>query len=83
MTPFPARCGGGGACSARSPTPVAVGAVLAAPGTTLGAALAAAEPSGRDRIPPDTRPGGAYDRYEAELAAQDRFSGVVLLSTGA
>jgi CubicO group peptidase (beta-lactamase class C family) len=60
--------------------PVAVGAALAAPGTTLGTALAAAEPSGQDRIPPDTRPGGAYDRYVAELAAEDRFSGVVLLS---
>lgn len=60
--------------------PVAVGAALAAPGTTLGTALAAAEPSGQNRIPPDTRPGGAYDRYVAELAAQDRFSGVVLLS---
>ncbi|NDU72362.1 serine hydrolase [Actinomadura sp. DSM 109109] len=32
------------------------------------------------RIPPDTRPGGAYDRYIAKLAAEDRFSGVVLLS---
>ncbi|MGA4837880.1 serine hydrolase domain-containing protein [Streptomyces sp. G45] len=31
-------------------------------------------------IPPDARPGGAYDRYVAKLAAEDRFSGVVLLS---
>ncbi|MBY8847516.1 beta-lactamase family protein [Saccharothrix sp. MB29] len=38
------------------------------------------ERSGHDRIPPDTRPGGAYDRYVAELAAQGRFSGVVMLS---
>jgi CubicO group peptidase (beta-lactamase class C family) len=60
--------------------PVAVGAALAAPGTTLGTALAADEPSGDDWFPPDTRPGGAYDRYVAELAAEDRFSGVVLLS---
>jgi CubicO group peptidase (beta-lactamase class C family) len=60
--------------------PVALGAALAAPGTTLGTVLAADEPSGDDRIPRDTRPGGAYDRYVAELAAQDRFSGVVLLS---
>jgi CubicO group peptidase (beta-lactamase class C family) len=62
--------------------PVAVGAVLAgtAPGATLGTALTAAEPSGQGRIPPDTRPGGAYDRFVAELAAEDRFSGVVLLS---
>ena len=38
------------------------------------------DPSGHGRIPPDTRPGGAYDRYVAQLAAQGRFSGVVLLS---
>ncbi|GGM06334.1 hypothetical protein GCM10010129_57550 [Streptomyces fumigatiscleroticus] len=31
-------------------------------------------------IPPDTRPGGAYDRYVAKLAAEGKFSGVVLLS---
>ncbi|MFD8480474.1 serine hydrolase [Kitasatospora sp. NPDC059673] len=31
-------------------------------------------------IPPATRPGGAYDQYVAELAAEGRFSGVVLLS---
>jgi CubicO group peptidase (beta-lactamase class C family) len=36
--------------------------------------------SGHDRIPRDTLPGGAYDRYVAQLAAQGRFSGVVLLS---
>ncbi|MFC5747067.1 serine hydrolase domain-containing protein [Actinomadura rugatobispora] len=36
-------------------------------------------PTGSD-IPPDTRPGGAYDRYVAKLAAEDKFSGVVLLS---
>ncbi|MGE7386491.1 serine hydrolase domain-containing protein [Streptomyces sp. NPDC004126] len=36
-------------------------------------------PSGPD-VPPDTRPGGAYDRYVAKLAAEGRFSGVVLLS---
>ncbi len=38
------------------------------------------EPSGDGRIPPDTLPGGAYDRYVAELAAEGKFSGVVLLS---
>jgi CubicO group peptidase (beta-lactamase class C family) len=37
-------------------------------------------PSGYDRIPPDTLPGGAYDRYVAQLAAEGKFSGVVLLS---
>ncbi|MGM1064990.1 serine hydrolase domain-containing protein [Saccharothrix sp. Mg75] len=35
---------------------------------------------GHGPIPLDTRPGGAYDRYVAGLAAEDRFSGVVLLS---
>jgi CubicO group peptidase (beta-lactamase class C family) len=35
---------------------------------------------GDSDIPPDTRPGGAYDRYVAKLAAEDKFSGVVLLS---
>jgi CubicO group peptidase (beta-lactamase class C family) len=62
--------------------PVAAGAVLSgiAPGTGTGTVLAGSEPSEDDRIPPGTRPGGAYDRYVAELAAQDRFSGVVLLA---
>ena len=50
------------------------------PGSDTSSVLAAVEPSGDDRIPPDTRPGGAYDRYVAELAEQDKFSGVVLLS---
>ncbi|MBB5939693.1 serine hydrolase domain-containing protein [Streptomyces zagrosensis] len=37
-------------------------------------------PTDLKAIPPDTRPGGAYDRYVAKLAAEDKFSGVVLLS---
>ncbi|MBG0831337.1 beta-lactamase family protein [Planomonospora sp. ID67723] len=37
-------------------------------------------PSGHDRIPPGARPGGAYDRYVARLAAEGKFSGVVMLS---
>ncbi|MBB2948552.1 CubicO group peptidase (beta-lactamase class C family) [Actinoplanes lutulentus] len=37
-------------------------------------------PSARERIPPDARPGGAYDRNVARLAAEDKFAGVVLLS---
>lgn len=63
---------------------------LAAAGVVAGAPLVGAqpghaapvptEPSGYDRIPPDTRPGGAYDRYVAKLAAEGKFSGVVLLS---
>lgn len=51
-------------------------------GASLGAARpghADPVPAGGD-IPPDTRPGGAYDRYLARLAAEDRFSGVVMLS---
>ena len=59
----------------------AAGAAAAAP--LLGGAAAARtrdddRPTGT--IPPDTRPGGAYDRYIAKLAAEDRFSGVVLLA---
>ena len=51
----------------------------------IGAPFAGAGPgqagsAGPERIPPDTRPGGAYDRYVAQLAAEGRFSGVVLLS---
>jgi CubicO group peptidase (beta-lactamase class C family) len=54
---------------------------LAAAGAPLASAgLAHADSSGHDRIPPDTRPGGAYDRYVAELAAAGKFSGVVMLS---
>ncbi|AKU18585.1 beta-lactamase [Luteipulveratus mongoliensis] len=33
-----------------------------------------------DKVPPATRPGGAYDRYVAQLAAEGKFSGVVMLS---
>jgi CubicO group peptidase (beta-lactamase class C family) len=48
---------------------------LAAAGLPLTGA--AARPG---KIPPATRPGGAYDRYVAKLAAEGQFSGVVLLS---
>ncbi|MCI3928365.1 serine hydrolase domain-containing protein [Streptomyces sp. AN091965] len=41
---------------------------------------AAPAPTDPDAIPPDARPGGAYDRYVAKLAAEDKFSGVILLS---
>jgi CubicO group peptidase (beta-lactamase class C family) len=37
-------------------------------------------PPPADPLPPDTLPGGAYDRYVAQLAAEGKFSGVVLLS---
>jgi CubicO group peptidase (beta-lactamase class C family) len=47
----------------------------------VGAGLGHAESAPADAgIPPATRPGGAYDRYVAKLAAEDKFSGVVLLS---
>ena len=56
-------------------------AAVGAPLVGAGTGNAAPAPAGPDdRIPPDTRPGGAYDRYVAELAAQDRFSGVILLA---
>ena len=56
-------------------------AVGVAAGPLVGAGLGHADPAPADAdIPPATRPGGAYDRYVAELAAQDKFSGVVLLS---
>ncbi|MFG2946251.1 serine hydrolase domain-containing protein [Streptomyces adustus] len=46
----------------------------------MNAEIGNADPVEHDRIPPDTRPGGAYDRYVARLAAEGRFSGVVLLA---
>ncbi|OZV76373.1 serine hydrolase [Micromonospora echinospora] len=63
----------------------AAAGMVAAGGPLVGARIGHADSaptgsSGRDRIPPDTRPGGAYDRYVARLAAEGRFSGVVLLS---
>jgi len=59
---------------------VAVAPLAAAQLSHAASAPADPEPSGNDRIPPGTLPGGAYDRYVAELAAAGRFSGVVLLS---
>ncbi|GAB3053187.1 serine hydrolase domain-containing protein [Micromonospora schwarzwaldensis] len=50
------------------------------PLANAGTGHAATGSSRPDRIPPATRPGGAYDRYVARLAAEGRFSGVVLLS---
>ncbi len=61
---------------------VAAGAVPLV-GAAAGQAVAAGQhhpaPTGLG-IPPGTRPGGTYDRYVARLAAEGRFSGVVLLS---
>lgn len=63
------------------------GGLTAAGVATAGAQLVGARPghaapaaTDPDTIPPDARPGGAYDRYVAKLAAEDKFSGVVLLS---
>jgi CubicO group peptidase (beta-lactamase class C family) len=56
----------------------AVGAAVGAP--LLHAGIGTAAPTGSDRIPPETLPGGAYDRYVARLAAENRFAGVVMLS---
>ncbi|MEV7239149.1 serine hydrolase domain-containing protein [Streptomyces sp. NPDC051020] len=60
---------------------VAAGAPLvgARPGHAVAAGQHRLAPTDPD-IPPDTRPGGAYDRYVAKLAAEGKFSGVVLLS---
>jgi CubicO group peptidase (beta-lactamase class C family) len=58
---------------------VVAGASVA--GAQLGHAESAADSASTDSgIPPGTLPGGAYDRYVAELAAEGKFSGVVLLS---
>jgi CubicO group peptidase (beta-lactamase class C family) len=54
--------------------------VGAQPGYADQVADQAADQASADPIPPDTRPGGAYDRYVARLAAEGKFSGVVLLS---
>ncbi|GAB2567073.1 serine hydrolase [Paractinoplanes abujensis] len=53
-------------------------------GATAGGPLLASGPVDTDAapgsIPADTRPGGAYDRYVAGLAAAGQFSGVILLA---
>ncbi|RSN71823.1 serine hydrolase domain-containing protein [Actinomadura sp. WAC 06369] len=57
--------------------------VVAAGAPLMGSRSERAVAAGRRRpvdIPPATRPGGAYDRYVAKLAAEGKFSGVVLLS---
>jgi CubicO group peptidase (beta-lactamase class C family) len=66
---------------------VAAGAPLAAfrpgsassSGTDLGT-HSTRKRSQSHRIPQAARPGGSYDRYVADLAAKDQFSGVVLLT---
>ncbi|MGX2993715.1 serine hydrolase domain-containing protein [Streptomyces sp. JNUCC 64] len=63
----------------RAAAGVAAGVPLVGAGTGH-AHAAPTGSSGDDRIPGDTLPGGAFDQYVARLAAQGRFSGVVLLS---
>ncbi|GAA4973541.1 serine hydrolase domain-containing protein [Actinoplanes utahensis] len=58
----------------------AAGVPLAAGLGHAGAAGAAPSPSWRDRLPPDTLPGGAYDRWLTRMASETGFSGVVLLA---
>lgn len=49
--------------------------------TDLGTRQANADLAATDLdVPPDCRPGGAYDRYVAGLAAQGKFAGTVLLA---
>ncbi|MFE6777984.1 serine hydrolase domain-containing protein [Streptomyces sp. NPDC057702] len=57
-----------------------VAGVAAAGAQVVGARPGYAAPAATEEIPPAARPGGAYDQYVAKLAAQGRFSGVVLLS---
>ncbi|MDN3352272.1 serine hydrolase domain-containing protein [Actinomadura sp. DC4] len=55
--------------------------VMAAGAPLAGVRPGYADPASTgDGVPPATRPGGAYDRYVAKLAAEGKFSGVVLLS---
>lgn len=60
------------------------GGLAAAGVVAAGTQLVSAQPSHADpaatSIPPDCLPGGAYDRYVAGLAAQDKFAGTVLLA---
>ncbi|WP_328551068.1 serine hydrolase domain-containing protein [Streptomyces sp. NBC_00358] len=59
---------------------LATAGVVAAGAPLVSAGIGNADSAENDRIPPDTLPGGAYDRYVARLAAEGKFSGVVLLS---
>ncbi|MFI6498110.1 serine hydrolase domain-containing protein [Nonomuraea typhae] len=54
--------------------------LLGAASLAAGGALASSGTAHAARIPEDTRPGGAYDRFLAELAGDDAFSGTVLLA---
>jgi CubicO group peptidase (beta-lactamase class C family) len=60
----------------------AAGVAVGVPLVSAGPAHAGTAPAAprHDLLPPDTLPGGEYDKYVAALAAQGKFSGVVLLS---
>ncbi|TDD95676.1 serine hydrolase domain-containing protein [Actinomadura rubrisoli] len=62
----------------------ALGGAVAAGGAAV-AATGAAAPAAADggkpgRIPKDLKPGGAFDRFVADLASKDQFSGSLLLT---
>ncbi|BCY08924.1 serine hydrolase [Actinoplanes sp. L3-i22] len=59
---------------------LATAGAVAAGVPLVGAGIGNADSVAPDLIPPEARPGGAYDRYVAQLAAAGKFSGVVLLS---
>lgn len=57
-----------------------LGLLTAAPVAGVLAASPPAAASGGGHVPAELRPGGAYDRLAAKLAAEDRFSGSILLA---
>ncbi|GAA0582713.1 serine hydrolase domain-containing protein [Actinomadura livida] len=59
---------------------LAAAGVVAGGAQLVGVRPGHADPGPSGPIPRDALPGGAYDRYVAGLAAQDKFSGVVLLA---
>ncbi|GAA3847247.1 serine hydrolase domain-containing protein [Amycolatopsis tucumanensis] len=59
--------------AALSAVPLATGLLAAPPAAAAGSSTA---------VPAALRPGGAYDRYLAQRAAEDRFSGTVLVARG-
>jgi CubicO group peptidase (beta-lactamase class C family) len=54
--------------------PLAAGGLVAAAGPAY-----AGDSSGSGQIPAELRPGGEFDQFVAQLAAEDKFSGTVLL----
>jgi CubicO group peptidase (beta-lactamase class C family) len=67
-------------------TPVAIGGAWTLSGSAeaIGADNATRSPADTAlaSVPVDLRPGGAFDRFLARLAAQDRFSGTMLVAHG-